>query len=251
MTVLAHPTCAMAVMAKAPRAGQVKTRLTPPLSPAEATAINAAFLHDISDNIRRAGSACQGFVAYAPTGAAHLFDGMLAPGTRLVLADGLGDMPEGLQGLGRCLLHAARSLFAQGHASVCLVNSDSPTLPTAILQHAAAVLARPGERMVIGPAEDGGYYLIGMKAPHAALFADIAWSTGSVTEQTIDRARALGLEPEILPLWYDVDDAAALRRLLKELAAPPHDQASFSAPATASCIERRGLRDRLAAWAAA
>ena len=69
-------------------------------------------------------------------------------------------------------------------AAVCLVNSDSPTLPTAFLLQATHALLSPGERVVLGPAEDGGYYLLGMKRPHAHLFADIAWSTDSVAATT-------------------------------------------------------------------
>ena len=94
-----------------------------------------------------------------------------------MLADGSPPMPHDVQGFGRCLLHAAQAMFATGLGAVCLVNSDSPTLPTAVLIRAARALLAPGERVVLGPAEDGGYYLLGMQQPHAQLFADIAWST--------------------------------------------------------------------------
>ena len=100
--------CAIAVMAKAPRAGHSKTRLSPPLLPDEARRMSAAFLRDITENIRRAAAEADivGYVAYAPAGLEGLFDGVLAPGTELVLADGTGDMPAGVQGFGRSLLHA-------------------------------------------------------------------------------------------------------------------------------------------------
>ena len=112
--------------------------------------------------------------------------------------------------------HAAQAMLVSGFGAACLLNSDSPTLPTALLIRAARVLLAPGERVVLGPADDGGYYLIGMKRPHAHLFADIAWSTGEVAAMTRARAAALGIELVALPNWYDVDDAATLARLVAE-----------------------------------
>ncbi|HLJ63713.1 MAG TPA: TIGR04282 family arsenosugar biosynthesis glycosyltransferase [Stellaceae bacterium] len=227
--------CAIAVMAKAPRPGQVKTRLVPPLAPEEAAALNAAFLRDITETIKAAARhrAIAGYIAFAPSGQEALFDGMLAPGTNLVLADGSGPMPDTVQGFGRSLFHAAHALFAQGHGSVCLLNSDSPTLPAAFLVEAAELLAAPGDRVVLGPAEDGGYYLIGMKEAHAALFTGISWSTAAVVTETRARARTLGLEVAELPLWYDVDDVGALRRLARDLTEVP--------PSTRACLERLRL----------
>jgi glycosyltransferase A (GT-A) superfamily protein (DUF2064 family) len=125
-----------------------------------------------------------------------------------------------------------------------VLNSDSPTLPTALLARTAAALARDGDRAVLGPADDGGYYLLGMKAGHAHLFADIAWSTDSVAETTRQRAAELGIELVELPAWYDVDDEAALQRLLMETAAPEITGGllPYAAPVTAAALERMGLR---------
>jgi rSAM/selenodomain-associated transferase 1 len=247
----AETNCAIAVMAKAPRPGRVKTRLVPPLTPEAASALSAAFLRDITENIVRAGrdAAIQGYIAYAPAGFEGLFDGILAAGTRLVLADGAGDWPRGVEGFGRCLLHAVEALFARGHQSVCLLNSDSPTLPTTLLSQATRALAAPGDRVVLGPAEDGGYYLIGVKAPHAHLFAEIAWSTEHVADQTRERAQTLGLELVELATWYDVDDRAALSRLFGELAgrAPSGLLTPYPAPATAAALQRLDLANALAA----
>jgi rSAM/selenodomain-associated transferase 1 len=228
-------------MAKAPQPGRAKTRLCPPLQPAQAAELSAAFLRDITENIALASRAAliDGYVAYAPAGNEGWFAGHLADGTALVLADGSPLMPHDVQGFGRCLLHAAQALFARGFGAVCLINSDSPTLPTAVLIQAARALAPPGERIVLGPAEDGGYYLLGMKRPRAELFADIAWSTSNVAAATHARAVALGLDVVTLPAWYDVDDAASLNRLL----AGADD--GYAAPATKAWIERSGLRRRL------
>ena len=96
-------------------------------------------------------------------------------------------------------------MLSAGYGSVCLVNSDSPTLPTSLLVDAARALSLPGNRIVLGPAEDGGYYLLGMKAAHAHLFADIAWSTDSVAATTRLRAAALGLEVVELPSAQDLE----------------------------------------------
>jgi rSAM/selenodomain-associated transferase 1 len=245
--------CAIAVMAKAPRPGEVKTRLAPPLALEMASALSAGFLRDITENIALAarGLRIHPYVAYAPARSAAFFDGMLADGTRLVLADGAGVAAPGVLGLGRCLLHAVQSLFAGGHDRVCLVNADTPTLPTALLLRAAAALAEDGDRIVLGPAEDGGYYLLGLKAPHPHLFADVAWSTSEVAEQTRERARALGLSVVELDRWYDVDDLPALHRLCRELTMRRQKNGldPFPAPATARCLARLRIPEILGALA--
>ena len=188
-------------MAKAPRPGLAKTRLCPPLHPAQAAELSAAFLLDTTENIALAArhAPIHGCIAYAPAGTEAWFAGHVADGTGLVLADGSPPMPPDVQGFGRCLLHAAQALLGSGFGAACLVNSDSPTLPTALLARAANALLAPGERVVLGPADDGGYYLLGMKQPYAHLFADIAWSTSEVAAATRERATSLGLEVITLP----------------------------------------------------
>jgi rSAM/selenodomain-associated transferase 1 len=243
--------CAIGVMAKAPRPGFSKTRLCPPLRPDQAAALSAAFLRDISENIALAArqASIAGYIAYAPAGQEALFDGHLAAGTGLLLADGSPLMPPDVQGFGRCLLHAILAMLARGHRSAVVLNSDSPTLPTALLVRTATALAEDGDRVVLGPADDGGYYLLGMKAAHAHLFADIAWSTGAVAETTRRRAGELGLEVVELPLWYDVDDHAALLRLLEETATSRawdrrvrSGLLPYAAPFTALALARMGMR---------
>jgi hypothetical protein len=238
-------------MAKAPLPGAVKTRLVPPLRPDDAAALGASFLRDVTENVALAArnEAIHGYVAYAPSGSERLFDGMLASCTRLVLADGAGISAPRVHGFGRCLLHAAEALFACGHDAVCLLNSDSPTLPTRLIARAASALSAPDDRVVLGPADDGGYYILGMKVPHLHLFEDIAWSTAAVADQTRQRAHALGLPVTELDPWYDVDDGPALRRLFRELETGGRagGLAPYPAPATTACIERLMLRDLLAA----
>lgn len=240
-----HAACAIAVMAKTPQPGRSKTRLAPPLSLEQAAAMSAAFLHDTTANLALAAqdSAITPYVAYAPAGLEALLRQHIVPTTRLILADGTPDMPPNIQGFGRCLLHAIQALLDAGHPAACVLNSDGPTLPTAILRHTADLLAQPGDRAVLGPAEDGGYYLLGLKQPHHELFSDIAWSTSDVADQTRARARAAGLDLIELPVWYDVDDRASLARLLTALDTPSPEP--FPAPATRAAVERFQLRELL------
>ncbi len=228
--------CAFAVMAKAPRIGEVKTRLAPPLTAAQAAMLSRSFLKDIAGNFLAAAETApiHGYVAYSPAGSEDLFRALLPPEIRL--------LPPRRSGLGYSLLHAAEDLLAAGYAAACLVNADSPTLPTAALIAAATALRACGDRVVLGPANDGGYYLIGMKRPHKRLFEEIDWSTERVFAQTLDRAAEIGLEATILPPWYDVDDAAALGQLRRELlgegARGGAAAGGYRAPHTAAFLRR-------------
>jgi len=210
--------CAIGVMAKSPRPGHSKTRLCPPLRPEQAALLSAAFLRDTTENIAAAALSAPivGYAAYAPSGTEEALAPHLASGTSRVLADGSTPVPQGVEGFGRCLLHAIQQLFAAGHTAACVLSSDTPTLPTDILVSAAtALLACDERRVVMGACDDGGYYLLGMRLPHARLFADIAWSSSSVAATTRTRAAVLGLDLVELPIWYDIDDAAALERLAR------------------------------------
>ncbi len=204
-------TCALAVMAKAPRPGKVKTRLQPPLTAQEAAALNVCFLRDTTANLATVASAgrAQGLICYTPVGDEEAFDGLLPEDFALVAQRG--------DGFGERLHLAAMDILACGFGAVCLIDSDSPTVPTAAFAAAVAALQAPGDRVVLGASDDGGYYLIGLKQAHAAPFERITWSTGSVFSETVERVREAGLELVELPVWYDVDDAATLRVLEAEL----------------------------------
>jgi rSAM/selenodomain-associated transferase 1 len=205
--------CGMAIMAKASVPGRTKTRLAPPLTFEQAAALNTAFLQDAAGNLLLAGSytPIAGYVAFAPAGTEKFFHGTLPPDIGLIDAC--------LPNLGDCLLRTIEEIFARGHASAVVLNSDSPTLPTALLVEAADALASPGERAVLGPCTDGGYYLLGLKTPHRRLFEEITWSTEHVAAQTLEQARELKLEMHTLPPWYDVDDVEGLRRIQREVRA--------------------------------
>lgn len=236
--------CALAVMAKAPRAGKVKTRLQPPLSADEAAALNVRFLRDTAENIAEVASEgnAQGLICYTPVGDEEAFDDLLPDEFALIGQRG--------DGFGERLLCAAEDILSCGFGGVCLIDSDSPTLPGAALREAVKELARHGERVVLGPSEDGGYYLIGMKRAEAKLFEEISWSTEGVCAQTVERIREAGLELVALPKWYDVDDAATLAVLERELV---HDERprfaavdGYNAEWTREMLAER-VRDRMEA----
>ena len=204
-------TCALAVMTKAPLAGSSKTRLTPPLTAHEAAGLSACFLRDTCDNIAEIGAdgKTHGVAVYTPIGTERVFTDLLPASFSLLSQRG--------NSFGERLFHATEDLLALGYDSLCLIDSDSPTLPPAFLRAAVAALARSGDRIVLGAAEDGGYYLIGLKKAHRRVFENIDWSTSNVLAQTITRAGEIGIPATVLPEWFDVDDAATLRQLCQDL----------------------------------
>ncbi|MBF6601288.1 MAG: TIGR04282 family arsenosugar biosynthesis glycosyltransferase [Dehalococcoidia bacterium] len=191
------------VLAKEPRAGYTKTRLAAVVSSARGAELSAAFLRDTL-----AFAALRGrrlYIAYAPEDARDAFH-TLAPDA-LAFAQPAGD-------LGARLSHAFETVIREGGLRPVLIGSDSPTLPAHLL--AAAHAALMTHDVVLGPAEDGGYYLIGMNAPHVSLFSGIRWSSDAVLEQTLARAAEARLRVFVLPYWYDIDTASDLDRLQRD-----------------------------------
>jgi hypothetical protein len=195
-------------MAKTPGAGAVKTRLCPPLTPDEAAQLYRCFLLDKIEQVRRLERAHPA-IAYAPPEGRGTFEAM-APGFVLV------DQRDG--DLGARLARSFEDLFARGYTSALAIDSDTPSLPTSFLSEAVELVATPGIDVVLGPTDDGGYYLIGMHALHRELFNDVAWSTPEVFPATVRRAEAKGLTVACLPPWYDVDTPDDLERLHQALA---------------------------------
>ncbi len=223
-----RPGCAMVIMSKASIPGACKTRLVPPLAPREAADLNTAFLRDVADKISAAARTwpIQGYATCTPAGSETFFN------TALPRSFGLVHPP--LAGLAHALAHSSRTLLEEGYRSVCLVNSDSPDLPPEILLEAARTLDDGLDRVVLGPADDGGYYLIGMNRWHARLFEDIAWSTNVVCAQTRERAREVGLHVHTLPPWHDVDDLDMLEWLAARLLDQGH---RATAPRAATALQ--------------
>jgi len=189
----------LAVFAKAPAPGHVKTRLRPAMGDEQAARLAAAFVRDTSHKAARLGPP----VTVYYSGDRALLE-PLAPLGVLWAEQGDGDL-------------GAR--MARVPAPCLILGADSPHLPVALLR--AALAAVPLYDVVLGPAEDGGYFLIGLRAPQPALFDGIVWSTETVLAQTLARAGALGLTVHQTPPWYDLDTPADLRRLARDLKAVP------------------------------
>lgn len=232
--------CALGLMAKAPLAGEVKTRLVPPLTLREAAALNVCFLRDMATNVKSITETepASGFVVYTPAGSESAFEAVIPGGFKLLTQRG--------PSLGERLCNATEDLLREGHSAVCLINSDSPTLPRSILIRAIESLALEGDRVVLGAADDGGYYLIGLKMAHWNLFDRIAWSTADVLARTTERAAEIALPVELLPPWYDVDDAETLNRLCEELFCTGCLSGAYPAPYTRAflqeIIKREGMQ---------
>ena len=203
---------AIGIICKAPQPGHSKTRLAAAIGTVAASELSACFLRDVAASIEAVPEALgrRGYGVYAPAGTEDVMRRLLPAGFGLLLQAGndLGDVLHG----------ATRALLERGHDGVLLVNGDSPTLPSRLLIQAIEALREPGDRMVLGPASDGGYYLIGLKQAHRHLFTQIAWGTETVAHATRERAAEIGLATTLLPEWYDVDDIETLGWLQEELA---------------------------------
>ena len=240
MTALAdrlQGTVALAIFCKTPIAGESKTRLAPLFGPEQCAQLSACFIADLSNTIDALASDGDvvGYALYTPKGTEPALKQLLPPAFEL--------LPQAEGDFGARLNQGIHDLIALGHAGAILLNSDSPTLPRKILR-AAVDAVRSDDRVVLGPAIDGGYTLIGLSRPHPHLFTRIPWSTAAVLESTIKRARELDLPTVILDAWYDVDDAASYAMLENELAGsrPAFAPASTDpqdAPRTRLFLEKR------------
>ena len=227
-------TVAIGIFCKTPAPGLSKTRLSPPLRPDECAAISACFIRDLTGTIAEVArdGAATGYAVYTPLGSETALRTLLPPGFRL-LSQCEGDF-------GVRLMTATRELLSN-HVGAILVNADSPTLPAAILSAAVSATCR-GNAVVLSPALDGGYTLIGVSNTHPRLYQDIPWSTAAVFGKTVERAAEIDLPVVTVPGWYDVDDAASLATLESELAGEPPFADAFpgaDAPATRAHLMAR------------
>lgn len=213
----------LTIMAKAPRLGTVKTRLG--LDDARSLELYRALLLDKIDQARAARGAVT-CVAFAPADAEEEM--------RTLIGSLVDVHAQRGADLGERLANVAKDSLAEATRAVLMIDADTPTLPVALLEESVVRLMSTDVDLVLGPAEDGGYYLIGQKTLHPSLFADIDWSTSRVLSQTLAAAEGLGLRVHQLQSWYDVDTPADLARLKVELA-------SLSP-------ETRGYPSRTAAW---
>lgn len=205
--MLARPV--VGLMAKAPRPGFAKTRLIPALGAAGAAALAEAFIADTAALLRRAG--VDAVVVATPPEAVDLLSALSGfP----AIAQREGDLGARMSG-------AFADLFARGHAPVLLVGTDSPTQPPGHVAEAIALCVAHAEAVVLGPAEDGGYWCVGLSRPVPGVFDGIAWGTGSVLAETRAQAARLGVPVVLGPRWHDVDEPGDLACLRRELADDP------------------------------
>jgi rSAM/selenodomain-associated transferase 1 len=197
---------ALIVVAKQPAPGRTKTRLSPPLRPEQASVLYECFLKDTLDLIRQV-EQVQPVVAFLPAGAEGYFQ-QLASDFDLIQQAG--------SNLGARLDNAISSYLSRGYQRVVIMNSDSPTLPANHLTQAFESL-EAGADLVLGPCDDGGYYLIGAKQPIPRLLHEVQMSTATVAADTIALAVEENLNVHLLQPWYDVDDATSLMRLAEEV----------------------------------
>lgn len=201
---------ALLMVAKRPAPGRTKTRLTPPLMPEQAAALYECFLWDTVELMRQV-PGVQPAIAYLPAEERAYFE-TLAPGFELIRQEG--------KSLGERLDNALNHFLDKGYRRAAIMNSDGPNLPVAFVTRAFQALAGDAD-VVLGPSDDGGYYLIGLRRPAPRLLREVRMSTPEVLADTLHLAAQEGLRVALLPSWYDVDDAQSLARLRAELAEAP------------------------------
>ncbi len=205
------PHAALVIFAKAPIPGEVNTRLCPPLTPDEAATLHGSFVLDMLERTKLAVATLQlsfhRYLACAPSSELVFFK-IMEERQSVHLLDQVGD------DLGQRLHRTSVDLFAKGYKQVIIVGTDVPTLPLSVYQDAFAMLGRSD--VVLGPALDGGYYLIGLTQPAEQLFTEVPWSTDQVLAITQRKAKALGLSVGLTTTWRDVDTIADLQALITE-----------------------------------
>lgn len=221
-------TDAVVIMAKAPLPGVCKTRLARHVGPERAAALYQRFLLDTIDLARQVPGAQ---VSAVCPDAAHL--GIL----RELLPEAVHvEVQEG-EGLLAGLASAFASHYRRGFRRIVVVDGDSPTLPPERIAKALRLLA--DHDLVLGPCDDGGYFLIGARAPRPELFSGVSYRGETICAQTAERGRDLGLSVAFTAPWYDVDTREDFDRLLAELrtnGAPDSEVTSYPAPRTRSFL---------------
>lgn len=196
---------AIVIMAKAPVPNDVKTRLVPPLDSKTASDLYRSFLLDKIEQVAEIDAQC--FLAFTPNTAESLFREIIPRKFILLQQEG--------NNLGERLANVTERLFTQGFKKIILVDSDTPNLPPKMLRTAISRL--DSVEVVVGPCEDGGYYLIGMKSYLPNIFKDIPWSTRAVVTSTVRRIVEMKATFSLLDKWYDIDKVEDLLRLKRDL----------------------------------
>lgn len=200
---------ALAIMLKAPVPGFVKTRLVPPLTHIQATALYERFLKDIFN--KTSNIEADRFAAFTPE---NERDKVLSH-----IPEGIEAFPQEGADLGERMHNVFLRLFSKGYEKVVIIGSDSPDLPIGHIEEPLSLLSGKTP-LVLGPAMDGGYYLIAMNSPCGEIFKGIRWSTSEVLAETLRKAKENSLDFKLLGEWYDVDTVEDMKRLLKSGGAP-------------------------------
>jgi rSAM/selenodomain-associated transferase 1 len=193
------------VFLKYPDKGKVKTRLASAIGTDAATELYRCFILDLLANLEQL--EVDLYLCFHPEGSQQRLLEWLGDEYRYLLQRG--------DNLGQRMKNALFDAFGNGCEKAVVIGSDSPDLPGGLVEEAFSVL---GEKdVVIGPASDGGYYLIGFARHtyHTEAFDDVHWSTDRVFGETMARLRASGLRVHVLPEWHDVDTVSDLRRLVQ------------------------------------
>lgn len=204
--------CAIVIMAKAPLPGHVKTRMIPLLGPEVACSLYYNFLLDKIEQVKHIEA--QALIAYTPDTEIAFFRKIAPSGFNLIEQVG--------SDLGKRLIDISKRLFRQGYKKVLILDSDTPNLQIDHIKRGVEQLDKSD--VVLGPCEDGGYYLIGLRSSQPVLFDDIPWSTSGVIELTLKKAQRSGLTVSLLGKWYDIDTIDDLLRLKRDLDSYSEDQ---------------------------
>lgn len=240
---VARAESALVIFAKAPIPGQVKTRLCPPLTADEAATLHGSFVLDTLERTRTAVVKLRlpldRYLACSPSSTLVFFK-IMEERQAVKLIDQEGD------DLGARMNQAFETMFASGYKQVLIVGTDVPSLPLQHYQQALALLEK--NDLVVGPALDGGYYLIGLNRPVPALFENIPWSTDRVLALTCEKADSLRLSHALLPAWRDIDTIDDVQAMIEasslDARKPKHDQSFSSRTAGALHLIAKRLRSR-------
>ena len=202
----------LGIFAKYPQPGRVKTRLAASIGDESACRLYRAFVETLLARFAHVGN--QRVLAFSPPERRAEFEALGGPCWQLA-EQSTGDLGQRMQ-------RYFKDAFERGASRVVLLGSDSPTLPVEYVERAFRLLKEVP--VVLGPSDDGGYYLIGAAGQVPPIFDDIAWSSEAVWGQTTNRLRSLGQDFRELPPWYDVDDEEDLRRLKNELSDEPSSE---------------------------
>ena len=195
---------ALAVMAKAPLPGKVKTRMVPPLTQEQAAELFRVLLLDQLEHLTALGDVDL-YVAFTPIEAKSFMESVVPASYQCFHQRG--------DDLGERMHEVFAELWRRGHRNLVLIGGDLPVVPLIFLRDAFKILEREDRQLVFGPSEDGGYYLVGMNQPTPEIFDGMSWSHDQVLAQTTEKVTRLGIDFRLLPGWFDLDTIKDLERL--------------------------------------